>query len=351
MPVSQCENLKNPNNNDAVKNKKTILDLANNDNLNGQFFFIKEQNQEHWSWWVFPSATGNTSYQQFDFNDNSPIYQSIANDDTYLTAYTKVLGYITEEIKKTPVSVAQHIDFTKAVRCYYRIFLQTKNDVNKSSFNKQFLAFCDELKQRKNTILYQQQQYHPDYFLINEQLIDKCCEFSSAQTIDDIPNINNNQPPINPKPVKQQKLHHLPFNPLKQNDNFTPNLPTIPQPPLPTYPFNQKQPVQPQLQQYPMPFIPQSRYTPPPFYGGITYCNSYIPAQEQTIIDDENEITNINKSYQTHIPSHTSKITILDVLLCIILPIIWWIVVARKIKNTKPRTTLRSTRTCGVDYC
>ena len=340
--ITQCNKLKDP---ESI-NTTTILTLANDTNLNGRFFGNKTG---HWSWWVFPSATGNTSYKQFDFNDTSSIYQSIANDDNYLTAYTKVLGYITEEIKKTPVSVAKHIDFTKAVRCYYRIYQQTKDDNSKDSFNNQFLAFCDELKKSKNTILHQQKQHYSKYFSNNEQLIENCCEFSSAQTIDDIPNINNNPPPpINPQPVKQQKLHHLPFNPLKQNYNFTP---TIQNQPLPTYPFNQYQPVQPQLQQYPMPFIPQSRYTPPPFYGGITYVNSYIPAQEQQSMDDDNEITNINKSYQTHIPSHTSKITILDVLLCMILPIIWWVVVARKIRNNKPRTNLQSVRDCGVDYC
>lgn len=341
--ITQCDKLKDP----SGVGSTTILTLANDTNLNGRFFGNKTG---HWSWWVFPSATGNTSYKQFDFNDTSPIYQSIANDDNYLTAYTKVLGYITDEIKTTPVSVAQHIDFTKAVRCYYRIYLQTKNDHSKDSFNNQFLAFCDELKKSKNTILHQQRQYHYNYFSNNKQLIDKCCEFSSAQTIDDIPNINNNTPPpINPQPVKQQKLHHLPFNPLKQNDNFTP---TIKNQPLPTYPVNQKQPVQPQLQQSQMPFIPQSRYTPHPFYGGITYCNSYIPAQKQPIIDDENESINIDGKYnQNNNTSHTSKITILDVLLCIILPIIWWVVVARKIRNNKPRTNLQSVRDCGVDYC
>ena len=261
----------------------TILTLANDTNLNGEFFYKK--GNQHWSWWVFPSATGNTSYKQFNFNDNSPIYKSIANNSQYLTAYTKVLGYITEEIKKTPVSVAQHIDFTKAVRCYYRIYLQTKDDNSKDSFNNQFLAFCDELKRSKNTILRQQKQHYSKYFSNNEQLIENCCAYSQATTIDDTSNIHSNKTkqiiktPIKPKPIYNSpssfpKEYHrykldklLPTPTLQQH---IANTPTIPQ-------------------SQPLSFIPKVVYQSAPVDFGLTSFSKYTPKQSilnNTLIAD-----------------------------------------------------------------
>lgn len=136
-----------------------VLQLAQDNSRDGEFFKMKAQLDEHWAWWVFPSFS--QSYEKYDFDKPENIESGrcisrlILCSPEYINAYTKIIEYVANEIDNYRNNRAElesrfekNVDFFKMLQCILNLYsnIPVVCDKCETAQVQLLVKFCDALK-------------------------------------------------------------------------------------------------------------------------------------------------------------------------------------------------------------
>ena len=155
---------------------------------NACFFARKKKNDEHWSWFVFPSFSDTHSHFNFKQEGSDNIFKIIVTNIDYLMSYSKMMFCVATEIFFHPnkqKNVFQNIDFIKMMYCMQKIhnYLDKvypagtqkehdfKNTQEYKSFITNFNLFAYAIDCERQTITNDIKIFFPQYANENLKLI------------------------------------------------------------------------------------------------------------------------------------------------------------------------------------